>query len=244
MTTVQHDSTAAGRGGTPAAPKASPLRRAIAAAVPVLVVLGAAACGTAAPAPEKPVEADPEKAVPEKAVPEAAPEEVAERVVSTSEDTYRALGLRRTIPKSEHSRPPGTRTVNTLYSDPCYRPGEGSLHDRPVDGAYQIRHIWALDRVPPGTVRPALDRLRDHLKNTGWRITSDAKPYDDTWEMNAVRDDATSDGGAGHHHIFWYGDRQRLEGETSAPCARAPRWKEGDGRPGEHLTAPATFPRA
>ncbi|WP_050502615.1 hypothetical protein [Streptomyces monomycini] len=239
MTSVKEDSTAAGRIGGPAAPKVSALGRVIAAAVPILVMPGVVACGTTATAPAKPVEA-----APENAFPEAAPEEVAEQVVSASENAYRALGLQRTIPRSEHSRPPGARTVNTLYSGPCYRPGEGSLHDRPVGGAYQISHIWALDRVPSSTVRPALDRLRDHLKSTGWRITSYAKPYDDTWEMNAVRDDAASAGGARHHHVFWYGDRQRLEGETSSSCTHAPLWKESDGQPGEHLTAPTTFPRA
>ncbi|MEV5593267.1 hypothetical protein [Streptomyces sp. NPDC052496] len=149
MTTAREDRTGTGRTGPRTAPKVSALGHVIAAAVPVLVMPGAAACSTDEPAAPR------EYA-------EVVPGTMAERVLSASEDAYRPLGLRRTIPGSRRGEP-GPRTASTLFSNPCHRIGAASAEDPPVDGAYRLSHHWTLDRVPWSKARPALERLRDRL---------------------------------------------------------------------------------
>ncbi len=199
------------------------------AALPVLLVLGVVLVIMV------------ESAVPEDYA-KVTPEKMAEQVVSTSEDAYRAMGLRRRIPRGEQRTGTGGRTVNTLTSGFCYPGGWESVKDHSVDGAYSLSHAWELDQVPAKVALPALKRLRDHLKDTGWRIRDYGKTVNDEWEVRAERDEETSDDGVVRQSVTWYENDQRLSGGYAGPCAYDPGWRKGDGLAGTQVRAPAVFP--
>ncbi|MFH8749189.1 hypothetical protein ACH4GK_21085 [Streptomyces rimosus] len=230
MTTTEEQNTEPAERATSHKPlKAAALGCGVMAALPVLLVLGVVALVMF------------ESAVPEDYA-EVAPEKMAERVVSTSEDAYRAMGLHRAIPRGEQRTEAGGRTVNRLDSGLCYPGGWESLEDRSVKGAYQLSHDWELDRVPAKAALPALERLRDHLKDTGWRVTRYGKSVNDEWEVDAERDGDTSDDGVVRQSVTWFENGQRLHGGNTGPCAYEPGWKEDDGPPGRPVEAPAVFP--
>ncbi|GKQ36688.1 hypothetical protein [Streptomyces sp. A012304] len=160
--------------------------------------------------------------------PRVAPEEMAARAVDRSREAYDVLGFTRTIPPGVEEL--GVSTENTLSSGYCYR---GGMTDETVDGAYRMSHEWALDDVPAEQAVPALRRLHDHLKKTGWEISSYRENVSgDYWSLFASRSD-----GEERVSFQWYADRDYFSGDASTSCAVDPGWKKGDlGLAGENLT--------
>lgn len=171
--------------------------------------------------------------------PRVAPEEMASRAIERSQEAYSVLGFTRTIKPGVEKL--GVSTENTLGSDSCYR---GGLTDEAVDGAYRMYHSWALDHVPAEQASAGLRRLRDHLEDTGWDITSYRENASgDSWDLRASRSDGDGDG-AERVSFQWFEDRGYFTGGTSTPCAVDPAWRQGDDEPaGDDLTPPDFGPR-
>ncbi|MFF1439805.1 hypothetical protein [Streptomyces sp. NPDC058295] len=168
--------------------------------------------------------------------PRVAPEEMVTRAVDRSREAYDVLGFTRTIrPGVEEI---GVSTENTVGSDYCYR---GGLTDETVEGAYRVGHSWALDHVPAEQAVPGLRRLRDHLEDTGWDITSYRENVSgDYWALYASRSD-----GDERMSFQWFADRDYFTGGTSTPCAVDPGWRQGDDEPaGDQLWPPDFGPSA
>jgi hypothetical protein len=168
--------------------------------------------------------------------PRAAPEEMADRAFARSQEAYDVLGFTRTVPPGVEEL--GVSPENTLGSDYCYR---GGMTDETVDGAYRMGHGWALDRVPAEQAVPGLRRLRAHLEDTGWEITSYREGTSgESWSLRASRAD-----GEERVYFTWYADRAYFTGGVSLPCAVDPEWRQGDTEPaGDDLTPPDLGPSA
>ncbi|MFE0456704.1 hypothetical protein ACFW2D_36560 [Streptomyces sp. NPDC058914] len=167
--------------------------------------------------------------------PRVAPEETASRAVDRSRDAYDVLGFTRTIPPGV--RELGVSTENTLHSDYCYR---GGLTDETVDGAYRVSHGWALDDVTAERAVPGLRRLHEHLRDTGWDISSYRKDASGDWSLFVSRSD-----GEERMSFHWYADRDYFTGGASTPCAVDPAWRQGDDEPaGDDLEPPVFGPSA
>ncbi|MEV7560520.1 hypothetical protein [Streptomyces sp. NPDC089795] len=166
-----------------------------------------------------------------------APEEMADRALQRSQQAYEVMGFERTIEPGVEDL--GVSTENTLDSDYCYDGGLLGLDDKTVDGAYSMRHSWALDHVPASQAIPGLRRLRQHLEDTGWEVTVHGEgEQDKDWELFAQRD-----GGAERMSFTWYQDREYFTGGASMPCAYDPAWREGDvGPAGDNQRPPAFGP--
>ncbi|MFI5794060.1 hypothetical protein [Streptomyces sp. NPDC051677] len=167
--------------------------------------------------------------------PRVAPEEMASRAVERSQEAYDVLGFTRTIKPGVEKV--GVSPENTLGSNSCYR---GGLTDETVDGAYRMYHSWALDHVPAEQASAGLRRLRDHLEDTGWDITSYREDVSgDYWDLYASRSD-----GDERMSFQWFEDRGYFTGGASTPCAVDPAWRQGDDEPaGDGLTPPDFGPR-
>ncbi|WP_062645365.1 hypothetical protein [Streptomyces maremycinicus] len=168
--------------------------------------------------------------------PRAAPEEMVNRAVDRSREAYDVLGFTRTIRPGVEKI--GVSSENTVGANYCRR---GGLTDEAVDGAFSISHSWALDHVPAERAVPGLRRLRDHLEDTGWDITSYRENVSgDYWELYASRSD-----GDERVSFQWFADRDYFTGGASTPCAVDPDWRQGDDQPaGERLWPPAFGPSA
>ncbi|MGW0869856.1 hypothetical protein ACWD3Z_05115 [Streptomyces sp. NPDC002740] len=168
--------------------------------------------------------------------PRVTPEEMVNRAVDRSREAYDVLGFTRTIGPGVEKL--GVSTENTVGSNHCYR---GGLTDETVDGVYSISHSWALDHVPAEQAIPGLRRLRDHLEDTGWDITSYRENVSgDYWDLYASRSD-----GDERVSFQWYADRDYFTGGTSMPCAADPGRRQGDDEPaGDRLWPPAFGPSA
>ncbi|MEU4873862.1 hypothetical protein [Streptomyces sp. NPDC021608] len=165
--------------------------------------------------------------------PRAAARTAADRLAEHSQEAYDVLGFTRAVAPGQ----PVVGDENVLGSDACYR---GGLTDEEVGGAYRMYHRWALADVPAGQARAGLRRLRDHLDDAGWDITSYGRDASrDAWELEAARSD-----GEERISFAWSADRGSFTGFASAACAVDPGWREGDDRPGEDLTPPALRPSA
>ncbi|MGW2617468.1 hypothetical protein [Streptomyces sp. NPDC001500] len=165
--------------------------------------------------------------------PRAAPAEMASRAAERSQEAYGVLGFTRTV--GPGSGQPGVSAGNAFGSDACYR---GGLTDEAVDGAYRMHHSWALDHVPAEQARAGLRRLRDHLADTGWDITSYRENVSgDYWDLYASRSD-----GEERMSFRWFADRGYFTGGASVACAVDPDWREGDDAPGDGLTPPDLHP--
>ncbi|OIJ87767.1 hypothetical protein BIV25_38075 [Streptomyces sp. MUSC 14] len=170
-------------------------------------------------------------------VPRIAPEDMASRAFQRSQEAYDVMGFKRTVePGVEHI---GVSTRNTFSSGFCYDGGLTGLEDKTVDGAYQMSHRWALDHVPASQAVSGLRRLRQHLKDSGWEVTSyreggKAK----SWDLYVQRDD-----GDELMSFTWYPDREYFTGGATVPCAYDPEWKHGDvGPSGDRQTPPTLGP--
>lgn len=169
-------------------------------------------------------------------MPRVAPEEMAGRAFQRSQEAYGIAGFSRTIEPGVEDI--GVGTENTFSSDYCYDGGLLGLKDDAVDGAYRMHHSWALDHVPASQAVPGLRRLRQHLEDSGWEVTSSREgTKDQSWDLYVRRD------GGERMSFTWYPDREYFMGGASVPCAFAPEWKEGDvGLPGEDETPPVFGP--
>ncbi|WP_416971517.1 hypothetical protein [Streptomyces sp. 4F14] len=161
--------------------------------------------------------------------PRVAPQEMADRAAANSQEAYGVLGFTRTIPHGVADL--GVSAENTLSSDLCYR---GGLTDEVVDGAYTLSHSWALDHVTAGQAVPGLRRLRTHLADTGWDITSYRENVSgDYWSLFASRSD-----GEERVSFGWSAKSGYFSGGSVTPCAMAPGWQTGDGDPTGDLRWP------
>ncbi|MDX3385500.1 hypothetical protein PV682_29145 [Streptomyces niveiscabiei] len=166
--------------------------------------------------------------------PRVAPQEMADRAVANSREAYGVLGFTRTIPYGVEDI--GVSPENILDSGFCYR---GGLTDEIVDGAYTMTHSWALDHVTAGQAVPGLRRLRTHLEDSGWDVTSyEEGRAGDTWELRAMRSD-----GEERAFFSWSAEREYFEGGASMPCAVDPGWHTGDTGPaGDDVRPPDLTP--
>ncbi|MFI6037447.1 hypothetical protein ACIBBD_25380 [Streptomyces sp. NPDC051315] len=164
--------------------------------------------------------------------PRAAPEEMASRALDRSQEAYDVLGFTRTIPPGVEDV--GVSPENTLHSGFCYA---GGMADETVDGVYALSHSWALDDVPAGQAVPGLRRLHEHLKDTGWDITSYRENVSgDYWDLYASRSD-----GEERMSFQWFADRDYFTGGASTPCALDPGWRQGDDEPAGDVLWPPDF---
>jgi hypothetical protein len=167
--------------------------------------------------------------------PRVAPEEMASRAVERSQEAYDVLGFTRTIEPGVEDV--GVSPENTLGTDYCYR---GGLTDETVDGVYRMSHSWALDDVTAELAVPGLRRLHEHLKDTGWDISSYRKDASGDWSLFASRSD-----GDERVSFRWFADRAYFTGGASTPCALDPAWQQGDDEPaGDSLEPPVFGPSA
>ncbi|MER6413516.1 hypothetical protein [Streptomyces humidus] len=164
--------------------------------------------------------------------PRAAPEAMASRAAERSQEAYGVLGFTRTL--GPGAGQPGVSAENTFGSDACYR---GGLTDEEVDGAYSMHHSWALDHVPAGQARAGLRRLRDHLEDSGWDITSYREDVSGDRALKASRSE-----GEERMWFKWSADRGYFTGGASMACAVDPGRGDGDDRPGDDLTPPDLHP--
>ncbi|MFI2430649.1 hypothetical protein [Streptomyces sp. NPDC018693] len=148
--------------------------------------------------------------------PRTAPEDMANRVFQHSQEAYDTLGFDRILrPAPER---PGTSPENTFSSAYCWDNGPLGLDDKTVDGAYQLSHSWALDQVPASRATPALRRLHQHLRNTGWKITEYREGAgNQDWTLRAQRDDD-----AERMSFTWYPDRAYFTGGATPPAPTTP----------------------
>lgn len=161
--------------------------------------------------------------------PRVAPQEMADRAVANSQEAYGVLGFTRTI--ASGSGDPGVSPENTLGSSLCYR---GGLTDEVVEGAYTMSHNWALDHVTAEQAVPGLRRLRTHLADTGWDITSYRENVSgDYWRLSASRSD-----GEERVSFGWSAKSGYFSGGAAMPCAMAPGWQTGDDDPTSDLMWP------
>ncbi|MBT2526858.1 hypothetical protein J7E91_15845 [Streptomyces sp. ISL-99] len=194
-------------------------------AVPLLVILGYAITYSV------------QRSTPED-YPRMAPEEMGRRVAGNSQEAYTALGFNRVVPQT------GEDSENYTASSYCYPGGLESIADQSVDGAYRLYHRWALDNVPKNEALPALRRLREHLKDSGWRITDYGQSKDaNEWNLQAQRGGHSEDGGDYEVSFSWNANRQSFTGGSGAPCAYDPQWKKSDPLPGTELEPPGLTPR-
>ncbi|MDR6974773.1 hypothetical protein J2X68_001451 [Streptomyces sp. 3330] len=168
--------------------------------------------------------------------PRVAPEERVDRTVDRSREAYDVLGFTRTIRPGVEQL--GVSTENTIGTDHCYR---GGLTDEFIGGAYRVSHSWALDHVTAEQAIPGMRRLRDHLEDTGWDVTTYRENVSgDLWDLFASRAD-----GDERVSFQWFADREYFTGGASTPCAVDPDWRQGDDEPaGEELRAPDFGPSA
>ncbi|WP_240656510.1 hypothetical protein [Streptomyces sp. V2] len=166
--------------------------------------------------------------------PRVAPQEMADRAVANSREAYGVLGFTRTIASGADD--PGVSPENTLDSDLCYR---GGLTDETVVGAYAMHHSWALDHVTAGQAVPGLRRLRTHLEDTGWDVTSyEEGRTGDTWKLRASRSD-----GEEAMYFRWSAESGYFQAGSSMPCAMPPSWQTGDDDPtGDRMWPPDLTP--
>ncbi|WP_327734204.1 hypothetical protein OG749_10230 [Streptomyces nojiriensis] len=165
------------------------------------------------------------------------PEEMADRALRRSQQAYEVMGFKRTIEPGVEDI--GVSTENTFDSGFCYDGGLLGLDDRTVDGAYSMRHAWALDHVPASQAVPGLRRLHRFFKDDGWKVTfyGEGEQGRD-WELFVQRDD-----GDERMSFTWYPDREYFTGGASMPCAYDPEWKSGDvGPAGDDQRPPAFGP--
>jgi hypothetical protein len=169
--------------------------------------------------------------------PRVAPEDMATRAFQRSQAAYDIVGFQRAVKPGVDDI--GVSTENTFDSGFCHYGGLLGMADKTVDGAYQMSHDWALDHVPARQAVPGLRRLHQHLKNTGWKVTSyreGTKGKD--WELFVQRDD-----GAELMSFTWFPDRKYFIGGAAVPCAYDPAWKTGDlGPAGDDQTPPVLRP--
>ncbi|MGH4029095.1 hypothetical protein ACQB60_09205 [Actinomycetota bacterium Odt1-20B] len=171
--------------------------------------------------------------------PRVAPEDMAGRAFQRSQEAYDLMGFQRTVrPGVERI---GVSTENTFSSGYCYDGGLLGLDDKTVDGAYTMSHRWAVNHVPAGQAVPGLRKLRRHLEEDGWEVSSyreGGKGKGDSWDLFVQRD-----GGDQRMSFTWYQDREYFTGGASVPCAYDPEWKSGDvGPPGDDLAPSALGP--
>ncbi|MFK4224079.1 hypothetical protein [Streptomyces sp. NPDC019890] len=189
-------------------------------AMPVLLVLGLVITYQA------------ERATPED-YPRVAPEEMMRRATSRSQEAYEVLGFDRAVPPGVVKL--GVGTENYLSTDDCYPGGLEGMADEPVDGAYRLFHGWALDKASEQEALPALRRLRDHLKDTGWRIKEYGESQTgDEWNLRAERDGRSGDDGNETQHFNWRAEDQRFSGSSGMPCAYESEETYGDPLTGVH----------
>ncbi|MGW0122277.1 hypothetical protein [Streptomyces sp. NPDC003327] len=169
--------------------------------------------------------------------PRVAPEEMANRAFQRSREAYGILGFTRTIAPGVEKI--GVSTENTFGASSCYDGGLLGLADETVDGASSMSHRWALDHVPADRAVAGLRRLHQHLKDTGWEVTSYREgERGRDWDLFVQRDD-----GEERMSFTWYADREYFTGGASAPCAYDPEWTPGDPGPaGENEHPPAFGP--
>ncbi|WP_369354827.1 hypothetical protein [Streptomyces sp. cg2] len=169
-------------------------------------------------------------------LPRVAPKDMAGRALERSQEAYTTMGFQRTIsPGVDHL---GVSTQNTFSSSFCYDGGLLGLEDKTIDGAYRMSHNWALDHVPASQAVPGLRRLHQHLKDTGWKITSYRDGEKGDWDLFVQRDDGTE-----RMSFTWFPDRQYFTGDATVPCAYDPAWKNGDvGPAGDNQKPPAFGP--
>ncbi|MEN8649179.1 hypothetical protein ABCR94_00640 [Streptomyces sp. 21So2-11] len=170
--------------------------------------------------------------------PRVAPKEMGNRAFQRSQEAYDIVGFTRTVVPGVEDI--GVSTENTFSSSSCYDGGPLGLEDETIDGAYAMRHSWALDHVPASQAKSGLRRLHQYLKDHDWEITSyreGAKGRD--WDLFVQRDD-----GDERMSFTWYRDREYFTGGATVPCAYDPAWKSGDSElPGGDQGPPAFGPR-
>ncbi|WP_037669861.1 hypothetical protein [Streptomyces griseus] len=164
--------------------------------------------------------------------PRVAPEEMTSRVLDRSQEAYDVLGFTRTI--SPGVEKVGVSPENTLDADYCYA---GGMSDTIVHGVYSMSHSWALDHVGAEQAVPGLRRLRAHLEDTGWDITSYREAVSgDYWDLYASRSD-----GEERMSFQWFADREYFTGGAAMPCATDPGWQQGDDEPAGNAPVPPDF---
>ncbi|BDH12831.1 hypothetical protein [Streptomyces hygroscopicus] len=175
--------------------------------------------------------------------PRTAPQDMAGRAFQHSQEAYDLIGFKRTVEPGV--RKIGVSTQNTLSSSSCYDVGLLGMENKTVVGAYEMYHSWALDHVPASQAASGLRRLRQHLKDKGWEITSyqeGTQGKDKDWDLFVKRDDGD---GTERMSFTWFSDREYFHGSATAPCAFNPAWKDGDIDPaGDHQTPPALGPHS
>ncbi|MFI1437185.1 hypothetical protein [Streptomyces lydicus] len=169
--------------------------------------------------------------------PRVAPKDMAARAFQRSQDAYDVMGFKRTVKPGVEKI--GVSTENTFDSGFCYDGGMLGLEDKTVDGAYRLSHSWALDHVPASQAASGLRHLRQHLKDSGWKVTSFREGgRGQDWDLFVQRDD-----GAERMSFTWFPDREYLTAGATVPCAYDPAWKAGDSGPaGDHETPPVLRP--
>ncbi|MFI7408925.1 hypothetical protein ACIBU0_09690 [Streptomyces sp. NPDC049627] len=169
--------------------------------------------------------------------PRVAPEDMASRAFRHSQEAYDVMGFRRTVEPGVEDI--GVSPENTFGSGFCWDGGPLGLEDRTVDGAYRLSHSWALDHVPASQAVPGLRRLRRHLEDDGWEVTSYREGGGGKdWDLYVRRDD-----GDERMSFTWYPDREYFTGDAAVPCAYDPGWETGDiGPAGDDRTPPALGP--
>ncbi|MEU9010989.1 hypothetical protein AB0D12_14650 [Streptomyces sp. NPDC048479] len=173
-----------------------------------------------------------ERATPED-YPSVAPEEMMRRATVRSQNAYEVLGFDRVVPPGVVEI--GAGTENYLSTDFCHPGGLEGMADDPVDGAYGLYHGWALDKVSEKEALPALRRLHDHLKDTGWHISEYGEfQTGDEWNLRAERDGRAGDGGNETLSFTWRAEDQRFSGGSGMPCAYDPKKAYGDSLTGVH----------
>ncbi|MCZ9353716.1 hypothetical protein NGM36_28785 [Streptomyces mutabilis] len=148
-------------------------------------------------------------------------EEMASRAFQNSRQAYGILGFERAVEPGVEDR--GVGTENTFGSGACYDGGLLGMQDEVVDGAYRMHHSWAVDQVPSRQAVPGLRRLRQHLEDEGWKISTYREGGKaEEWRLSAERDD-----GDERMSFTWDPDSEYFTGGSGVPCAYDPD-RDGD----------------
>jgi len=172
------------------------------------------------------------------------PPEMLRRMAAHNQDAYRVLDLGPVLkPRSGPEDPAEHHSSNSASTGECYPDGLEAMEDEPLDGVYNIHHIWTVARKDGSGVRAAFDRLKHHLTANGWEVDWGESVNKQNFSVIADKD--------GYRlSIRWESDSHEVVSLGTSPCARFPdRAQERAYRPAGYwetpnrrLTPPALVP--
>ncbi|MGW5864857.1 hypothetical protein ACWFRJ_22095 [Streptomyces sp. NPDC055239] len=172
------------------------------------------------------------------------PPEMLRRIAADSQDAYRVLDLGPVLkPRSGPEDPADHHSSNSASTGECYPDGLEAMKDEPLDGVYNIHHVWTAVRKDDSGVRAAFGRLEDQLAAKGWDV-------DWSESVNKQNFSVLADKDGYHLTISWEADFKEVSGLGRSPCARFPdssqerayRPADSYGDPDRQLTPPALVP--